>query len=110
VNQTLAELKVRQHPDKTFIGRISRGFDFLGYRFSAAGIVGIATQTVKRCVERMNRLYEQGASPARIGEYVRRWQRWVRSGLGARSERFVMLIDACGLRRLTPRTRHLHTI
>ena len=37
VNQTLAELKVQQHPDKTFVGRISRGFDFLGYRFSAAG-------------------------------------------------------------------------
>ena len=30
VNQTLAELHVQQHPDKTFIGRISRGFDFLG--------------------------------------------------------------------------------
>ena len=32
VNQTLAELKVEQHPDKTFIGRICRGFEFLGYR------------------------------------------------------------------------------
>jgi len=30
VNQTLAELKVAQHPDKTFIGRIARGFDFDG--------------------------------------------------------------------------------
>jgi hypothetical protein len=34
VNQTLAQLKVRQHPHKTFIGRITRGFDFLGYRFT----------------------------------------------------------------------------
>jgi len=25
VNRTLAELQLRQHPDKTFIGRISRG-------------------------------------------------------------------------------------
>jgi hypothetical protein len=33
VNRTLAELKVQQRPDETFIGRISRGFDFLGYRF-----------------------------------------------------------------------------
>ncbi len=32
-NQTLAELKLEKHPDKTFIGRISRGFDFLGYNF-----------------------------------------------------------------------------
>ncbi len=38
VNETLAELKVRQHPDKTFIGRVSRGFDFLGYLFAPAGL------------------------------------------------------------------------
>jgi hypothetical protein len=49
VNRTLAELKVQQHPDKTFVGRLSRGFDFLGYRFSAAGLVGVAKQTVERC-------------------------------------------------------------
>jgi hypothetical protein len=29
VNETLRELRV-QHPDKTFIGRIERGFTFLG--------------------------------------------------------------------------------
>jgi hypothetical protein len=28
VNQTLNELKVEKHPDKTFIGRIAKGFDF----------------------------------------------------------------------------------
>jgi hypothetical protein len=81
VNQVLAELKIRQHPDKTFVGRISRGFDFLGYRFSAAGIVGVAVQAVERCVERMNRLYEQGADQVRIGDYVRRRCVCVRSGL-----------------------------
>jgi RNA-directed DNA polymerase len=73
VNRRLDELNVRQHPDKTFVGRISRGFDFLGYRFSSSEIVGVATQTVERCVERMIRLYEQGADEIRIGNYVRRW-------------------------------------
>jgi hypothetical protein len=29
----------------------------------------------------MNRLYEQGADAVRIGDYVRRWRQWVRSGL-----------------------------
>jgi hypothetical protein len=29
----------------------------------------------------MNRLYEQGADAIRIGDYVRRWWTWVRSGL-----------------------------
>jgi len=49
---------VLQHPDKTFIGRVSRGFDFLGYEFTPAGL-DVAPQTVERCVERVSRLYEQ---------------------------------------------------
>ena len=81
VNQVMANLRVRQHPDKTIIGRIARGFDFLGYRFSAAGLA-VARQTVERCAARMSQLYEQGAAMSRIGDYVRRWARWVRAGLG----------------------------
>jgi RNA-directed DNA polymerase len=54
VNQTLAELKVAQHPDKTFIGQISRGFDFLGYRISPDGLT-VAEKTVAHCVERIGR-------------------------------------------------------
>jgi len=49
--------------------------------FSPSRIVGVATQTIQRCVERMNRVYEQGADAVRIGEYVRRRWAWVRSGL-----------------------------
>ncbi len=82
MNETLSELKLAQHPDKTFIGRISRGFDFLGYRFQSEGLIGVARQTVERFVERVNRLYEQGADAIRIDEYVRRWWKWVRGGLG----------------------------
>jgi hypothetical protein len=29
---------LEKHPDKTFIGRIERGFDFLGYPFRSGGI------------------------------------------------------------------------
>ncbi len=90
VNQTLAALKVEQHPDKTFIGRISRGFDFLGYRFQSDGLIGVARQTITRFVERATRLYEQGADLDRIGEYVRRWLKWVGSGLTARRASVVM--------------------
>ena len=35
VNETLAELQVEQHPDKTFVGRVERGFTILGYAFPA---------------------------------------------------------------------------
>ncbi len=80
VNQTLAELKVEQHPEKTFIGRICRGFEFLGYRIHP-GRLGVAKKTAERFAERVTRLYEQGAGVYRIGEYVRRWWIWVKSGL-----------------------------
>ncbi len=63
-------------------GRISRGFDFLGYAFSPEGLA-VAAKTVARFAERVTRLYEQGADDLCIGAYVRRWQRWVVSGLGA---------------------------
>jgi len=80
VNETLAELKVEQHPDKTFVGRISRGFDFLGYVFSPTGLE-VASRAVEHCVERVAQLYERGADLLRIGAYVRCWKRWARSGL-----------------------------
>jgi RNA-directed DNA polymerase len=80
VNQTLAELHVEQHPDETFIGRISRGFDFLGYEFTPAGLE-VALQAIERCVERVSPLYEQAVDLIHIGTCVRRWLRWARSGL-----------------------------
>ncbi len=81
VNQTLAELCVVQHPDKTFVGRISRGFSFLGYEFNAVGLVRVAEPTRNNFGGRIKQLYEQGASRERIADYVRRWLIWVKSGL-----------------------------
>lgn len=64
---------------------------------ASVGIVGIAPQTRKRFVERLTRLYEQGASVERIGDYVRRWQRWAVSGLGDYGKSISGFIpDACG--------------
>ena len=36
--RALSLLKVEKHPDKIFVGRIERGFDFLGYHFSPGGL------------------------------------------------------------------------
>jgi len=77
VNQTLKELKVEKHPDKTFIGRIAKGFDFLGYSFEPKGL-SIAPKTLANFLERKTQLYEQGADVRRIGQYVRNWWQWVR--------------------------------
>ena len=34
LNEVFNDLKLEKHPDKTFIGRIEKGFDFLGYHFA----------------------------------------------------------------------------
>ena len=112
MNQLLKQLKLKQHPDKTFIGRISRGFDFLGYHFSTEPLQ-LASITVKKHVERYRRLYEQlkrqrpektkkanyrdvanaffeGSKKKAnsnelafvLEQYVHRWQCWCTAGLG----------------------------
>jgi hypothetical protein len=70
VNETLNELKLGKHPDKTFIGRIERGFDFLGYHFSPGGL-NLAPQTIEQCKAPLARLYEQGADDILLRQYVR---------------------------------------
>jgi hypothetical protein len=85
VNETLRELRVEQHPVKTFIGRIERGFTFLGYWITKKGVTGVAPSAWEGFRERVVRLYEQDATPEeiprRIGQYVRRWKQWVLSGV-----------------------------
>jgi len=43
---------------KTFIGRIERSFDFLGYHFSPAGLT-VTAKTVTNFIEKASRLYGQ---------------------------------------------------
>jgi RNA-directed DNA polymerase len=80
VNRTLAALKLEKHPDKTWVGKIDRGVDFLAYHHTQAGC-GPAKATLARFHAQLTRLQEQGARPARIGVYNTRWWRWVRAGL-----------------------------
>ncbi len=85
VNETLGELRVEQHPDKTFIGRIERGFTFLGYWITKQGVTGVAPSAWEGFRGRVARLYEQDGPREeirrRIGQYVRRWRWWVLSGV-----------------------------
>ena len=78
VNEVLASLRLEKHPDKTTIGRIKNGFDFLGYHFGPGG-VSVAKQTLVKFVTKASRLYEQervgACAPDVLGMYVRRWAR-----------------------------------
>ena len=84
LNQVFASLRLEKHRDKTFIGRIEKGFDFLGYHFSPQGL-GVAKKTVENFLARAIRLYEQEPGEpfdsSRLGVYVQRWVGWVSGGL-----------------------------
>ncbi len=87
VNAHLASLGLAQHPDKTFIRRIERGFDFLGYHFSR-GPLRLAQQTLQNHAARLLQLYEQQRTApegaARLDGYVTRWKRWCATRAGGR--------------------------
>jgi hypothetical protein len=84
MQQAFARLKLSMHPDKTCMGRIEKGFDFLGYHFSR-GPIRLAHQSVQHFVARLHRLYEQQKKAPEgaliLGKYVTRWLRWTRAGL-----------------------------
>jgi len=74
LNRIFADLKLEKHPAKTFIGRIEKGFDFLGYHFSRTGLT-VAMGSINKFAARASRLYEQEAEgpcgPSRLERYVR---------------------------------------
>jgi RNA-directed DNA polymerase len=86
LNEIFSALGLEQHPDKTFIGRIEKGFDFLGYHFSRKGL-RLARKTLTNALEKWHRLYEQRKtapeSAVDPGAYWRRWCSWATGGLDA---------------------------
>jgi RNA-directed DNA polymerase len=84
VNGELDALKLEKHPDKTFIGKIDKGFDFLGYHVSPNEL-SVAQPTWDRFIEKATRLYEQEKGKPEgfpeLGLYVRRWTSWASAAL-----------------------------
>lgn len=80
----LSKLKLIKHPDKTFIGRLSRTFEFCGFRFSTNGVVALAKATLNNHTQTQSKLYEheQGAS-VKHKNYQAGFLAWVRGVLGA---------------------------
>ena len=69
----LDTLKLVVHPDKRYIGRTEKGFDFLGYRFTPQKRLEPAVQSLTRLLERARRLHEKGADSCRLRQTVQRW-------------------------------------
>ncbi len=91
--------KSRKHPDKTYIGRIEKGFDFLGHHFQWVDqpnnlesnakeqvaknqkhgtpntkkvVLQPAVKSIHKMLKKVTRLYEQGADISRIEQYLQR--------------------------------------
>lgn len=81
------------HPDKTQMGKISKGFDWLGVWFTDNGAAGIAPRALTNHRTRRLRLEERArrqglcemAIAERVQEYEARWNIWARSMLNAAS-------------------------
>ncbi|UUO22030.1 hypothetical protein FGD67_01565 [Colwellia sp. M166] len=84
VNQHFEKLKLKQHPDKTTIGRIKNGFDFLGYQFGQEKIT-VSKRTLRNHIRRLTQLYEQKKHLPNwqmlIDDYRQHWVTWVYSGI-----------------------------
>jgi RNA-directed DNA polymerase len=84
INQHFNQLKVEQAPDKTYISKISKGFDFLGYQFGKEKIT-VSKRTLESHIRRLTQLYEQKRSHpnwmALLDDYRQRWVTWVYSGI-----------------------------
>jgi hypothetical protein len=88
VNQHFNQLKIEQALDKTFIGKISKGWDFLGYHFDGKHLT-VATKTVEKHVLHCRPFYGQLRKKKAIsdemalalGLYVKRWLRSAAAGL-----------------------------
>jgi hypothetical protein len=70
-----------------FIGKTSKGFDFLGYHIRPGRKLRPAAQSIDRLTTRARRLHEQGADLHRLRRYVWRWYRWLHGGLRGRVSR-----------------------
>ena len=80
LNAVFNTLKIEKHPDKTEMGRVERGFDFLGYHYSCLGL-SVAKVTLERCSAKIAVLYEQRANTEARQQYVRRFVVWLNAGV-----------------------------
>lgn len=71
-----------QHPDKTFIGRVDKGFDWMGVLFTAHGATTVAPRAIANHLLKLRRLYEQALRnnpPSEVAHRVAAYRvRWAR--------------------------------
>ena len=81
VHEVMRDLQLQLHEKKRFIGKVSDGFDFLGYTVKPGRRLRPSAESIRRLSTKFRRLYERGASPKRLWRYVVRWCGWLWGGL-----------------------------
>ncbi|NEW61378.1 Ig-like domain-containing protein [Sulfurovum sp. bin170] len=76
MSNVLKALKLQVAPNKTFIGKVQKGFDFLGLHINTTGVAA-SLASIKKRDKKISWLYEQSATTNRIKSYLKRWSRWV---------------------------------
>ncbi|SUC32114.1 Retron-type reverse transcriptase [Providencia rettgeri] len=83
LNQWFAAYGFTQHPDKTVIGRVAKGVDWMGAWLTDHGITGVAPRALDNHRTRCRQLYEQTSRLSvkqqadRVSQYRARWSQWV---------------------------------
>ena len=81
MHSILSDLKLRLHPEKQSIGKLRKGFSFLGYTFQTNRQLKASKESVKRFKEHFRRLYEQGVGSRLLWNYVKKWNAYQHAGL-----------------------------
>ncbi|MBE3654563.1 hypothetical protein BOO93_18110 [Vibrio navarrensis] len=100
LNAFFAQHGFRQHPDKTFIGRVAKGFDWLGYQLNENGLCGVAPRALSYFAAKCRQCYAQALSQGlsesqaseKVAAYGQRWQQWCCAGVTLRP---VSLAECC---------------
>ena len=75
VHEVLGRLGLCLHSSKRLIGKLSKGFDFLGYRVVPGRPLRSSAENNHRFAEKFRRLYEQEAGWLQLWRYAQRWRR-----------------------------------
>ncbi|MDY7806694.1 reverse transcriptase domain-containing protein [Burkholderia stagnalis] len=84
LNQSLSAYGFEQHPDKTFIGKVERSFDWMGFLFTSSGCTSVAPRALNNHLSKLRQLYEQtrrltaSKRQQRVAAYRTRWLLWVK--------------------------------
>ena len=82
IYQLLEDLKLQISQAKTWIGRLSKGFSFLGYQIKPQTLLCVRQETVDKSIARVTRLSErQLLSKERLERHMQGFVRWAKGGL-----------------------------